>query len=281
MDTSTILDVAAILGLPLVGKHLHVYVDPMKHDLCYVRVAKGVYSNFIKQNAKMTDSVIDGEHTAFLMYFFRKFFYGTTFVGIVQELQPYIVKMLSGDIYHWGPLFMACMYKGMYILLEQMQRNNQINKIQCPIYFLQLSTQYYFKNFMSPLSSITPLPATRTLGPQLAATPIKPLSPLEVVRALFLFNPTEEDWCPVSTRGIGQRSIFDALLPDASLSPEERKAVVNNWCQVLVAKDLVIGYRGSTQYINLFAEYYFPNYVARQLGLTKHVPMPYKPRGVL
>lgn len=84
------------------------------------------------------------------------------------------------------------------------------------------------------------------MGPQLAAAPIKPLSPLEVVRVLFHFISTEEDWCPILERGVGQKSISDALLPDASLSPEEHKAVIDNWCQVLVSKDLVISYRGST-----------------------------------
>lgn len=103
MATPTLVDDVTILGLPLAGKHLHAYYEPKKIDLGYVRVPKGVYSTFIKQNAKTTTSAIDAKHTTFLMYFFCKFFFGTTSVGIVQEFQTYVSKMMSGDVYSGGP----------------------------------------------------------------------------------------------------------------------------------------------------------------------------------
>lgn len=189
---------------------------------------KGVYSTFLKQNEKTSGDVTNEEEAALLMYFFRKFFFGTTFVGIVQELQPYVSKMMSGQAYSWGPFFLGGLYRGIFILLEQLQRNNQINKIQGPIGFLQLWAQLYFKDFLPPRSSVTPLPATRTLGPQLATAAIRSLSKLEVVRAVFHWTMSAEDWRHVLERGIGPKWIIDTLLPDANLSPHERKTVMDN-----------------------------------------------------
>lgn len=89
------LDVAAILRLPILGKVVHPSVLPNKVNFNYIDVG-GVYSTFIVKNAKIEVEVSDIEHTTFLMYFFRKFFYGT---ASVDRVQYFVYLMLSNTVY--------------------------------------------------------------------------------------------------------------------------------------------------------------------------------------
>lgn len=117
MITPTLLDVAAILGLPLAGKNVHAYNFLKKIDLGFVH-AKGVYSTFIKQNAETEGEVTDFKHSTFLMYLFSKFFYGTASVGVVQELQSYVTMMIDNTVHSWDPFILVGLYKGIHVPLD-------------------------------------------------------------------------------------------------------------------------------------------------------------------
>lgn len=83
--------------------------------------AKGHYPKFLIKNSKTETAVSDTDHPSFLMYFFCRFFYGTASAGVVQELQPFITLILSGTIYAWGPFFLVGLYRGMQVMLDQIQ----------------------------------------------------------------------------------------------------------------------------------------------------------------
>lgn len=84
MMTLTLLDVTSILGLSSVGKEVHSYVNYPTADLGYV--FNGAFSTLLEQNAKISGDVSNVEHPTFLMYFFSKYFYGTSSIVVIQEL---------------------------------------------------------------------------------------------------------------------------------------------------------------------------------------------------
>lgn len=52
--------------------------------------------------------------------------------------------------------------------------------------------------------------------------------------------------------------------------------IVSNWSRVLVARELTAGAKHSSRYNEITADFYHPNFVARQFGLGQHIPLPYK-----
>lgn len=143
MLSSIVLDVAAILGLPISGKLVHPCLLPKKSNFGYVH-PRGVYSTFITKNAKTEMDVSNTEHSAFFMCLFSKLFYDTASVGVVKELQPFIFMMLSGIIHSWEPFFLAGLYKGMQTLLDQIQQNGVITKISVSFGFYTSRIKFIF-----------------------------------------------------------------------------------------------------------------------------------------
>lgn len=94
------LDVAAITGLPASGDTIRP-AQLAEASFGHVH-AKGVYSKFLHENSR-DDDITDTEHTAFLLYFFCRFFYGTTSVGVVQELQLFVALMIIGKVTACSP----------------------------------------------------------------------------------------------------------------------------------------------------------------------------------
>lgn len=45
---------------------------------------------------------------------------------------------------------------------------------------------------------------------------------------------------------------------------------------MLVAREITVGIRHTSQYNQLKADFYHPKFVARQLGLEQHIPLPYE-----
>lgn len=191
------------IGLPFGGKIVHYYTHMKTVNLGY-EIAGGVYYTFIKKNAQKSGLITDVEHAVFLMYFFRWYFYGTSSVAVIQELQPFITMLLTNKAHSLGSFFLASLYKGMHALLEQIQEYKFIDKIQGPIWFMQLWAQLYFKDFTPAYASPSSPSGTRILGSQLIVTPIKPLEPLEILRTLFHPTPIETDRCLVLERGSAQ-----------------------------------------------------------------------------
>lgn len=164
------------------------------------------------------------------------------------SIWSYPTKATLGDHFSWPFSIKEC------IAFWSRSRKIWNYATQRPIWFLQLWVQLYFKNIFPLFLSHSP-PGGQDLGALVGHHAL--------VGRHSHWSPTEEDWCLILERRVSPKWIVDMLLPDTSLSSEERQVVADNCCQVLVVKDLVTSYRGSTHYSNMFAEYYSPNFVAR------------------
>lgn len=172
--TPTLLDVAVILGLPADGIEVHANPDFLGVDPSYTYAL--AFSNILVKNAKFSRPDTDGEHHAFLMYLFKKFFYNTKSFGVVKELSVF-VQLQTGQKYAWGPFFLALLYKSMDKFLRQVGDKCAYSKSEGPIWFLQLWVQLYFPNFTRDLS----IDSLEVLWCALAATPNFPVERVEAL----------------------------------------------------------------------------------------------------
>lgn len=213
---------------PICWQEVHSYVNYLTADLGYV--FNGAYSTLLEQNAKISRDVSNVEHPTFLMYFFSKYFYGTSSIVVIQELQPFICMLLSNRTHSWGAFFLTTLHRGMHNLLHWVHQQGCDKKIQWPAWILQLWTQLYFKDFSSTDFLVDSLLSNaRVLPPQLIATPIEPLERLEVLRMLYNLQPKIVDWCPILERGIDLCCIFCPL--ESNLVEEDCQYMISNWAE--------------------------------------------------
>lgn len=93
MLTPTLLDVAAMLGLPMEGKEVHAGPDFSTKDLVYEH--NPAFRSLLGWNSNTTRDVTNVEHNAFLMYFFNKYFCNTNYFQVVKEMCTFIHLLLS------------------------------------------------------------------------------------------------------------------------------------------------------------------------------------------
>lgn len=91
--TPTLLDVVAILGLPVGGRDVHA--DPGFSDADPNYSFPRAFANLMAWNSKTSGDVTDAEHYAFLMYFFNKYFSSNKSFGLVKELSSFVHMLLS------------------------------------------------------------------------------------------------------------------------------------------------------------------------------------------
>lgn len=109
MLTPTLLDVAAILGLPAGGKEVHAGSNFSTKNLAYESDSAFIY--LLNWNFKTSGDVTDAENKTFLMYFFNKYFYNNNSFQVVNNTHPFIHLLLSNQGYSWGSFTLSLLYK--------------------------------------------------------------------------------------------------------------------------------------------------------------------------
>lgn len=79
--TPSLLDVAALLGLPGGGHDVHADSAIVGEEPSFI--SSLAFSNHLARNAKSGSPITEGEHYAFMLYFFNRYFYCPNSFAIV------------------------------------------------------------------------------------------------------------------------------------------------------------------------------------------------------
>ena len=92
----TLLDVAAIVGLPIDGDKVPYLHDVLGTDLDFQgNKKKNTYFTFINTFNKGSDLMGETEHKAFILFWICQFFVCTSLVAVVAEFTLYVSAILS------------------------------------------------------------------------------------------------------------------------------------------------------------------------------------------
>lgn len=121
----TLLDVLTILNLSIHGEDLL----SLYGICCVPSTTLGIkfskddsrYSKFMLLATKKSDIVSPGEHHAFLLMWFCRYFICTGLVGVVSEYCNFVSAITSDHDLALGPLHLSTLYMGIFHLLNNLE----------------------------------------------------------------------------------------------------------------------------------------------------------------
>ena len=117
----SLFDVAATLGLPIVGEDIPPLYDEDFEDLgCPVSKENAVYGKYLKEHKREHGAMSKSEHNAFLFYWLCKFFIGKS-LAMVNEFSYYVSAIISGKLMNLGALFLSSFYEGLKLWVDQLE----------------------------------------------------------------------------------------------------------------------------------------------------------------
>lgn len=277
MLSPTLLDVAAITGLPLRGEEpsaLHTTpIEDLKIKFSKITCS---YTSFQGANEKHQGPVIDGEHNVFLLLWFCKYFICSNSVAVVQEFQLVISLFVFGANICLDSLFLSLLYRSLYTLLDALEVEKEMKTVPGPLWFLQLWIILYFPEFISFSFKAPSLLADCTImAERLCLIPVSKKNSFEVANTLFLMTSrASHDWCPILNQRFGPSWLFTPH--EQASSPQQAQDITLDWGKILTARDLLCGARPTSRNNKSSAKFYNPQCFARQFGLLQNIPATYE-----
>ncbi|KAL7172799.1 hypothetical protein ACSBR2_032301 [Camellia fascicularis] len=118
MISPTILDVAHLTGLPILGNPIHALLEPSKvtftlnTDMCYTDFAK-------KYKGEPGSPVQDKERTAFYLLWLCEFVFCVPRYKITKEYLPFALCMQDGQLMALAPYLLATLYKALFSFVDK------------------------------------------------------------------------------------------------------------------------------------------------------------------
>ncbi|XP_028106025.1 uncharacterized protein LOC114305106 [Camellia sinensis] len=118
MISSTILDVAHLTGLPILGNPIHALLQPPKvtftlnTDMCYIDFAQ-------KYKGKPGSPVQDKERTAFYLLWLYEFLFCVPGYKITKEYLPLALCMQDGQLMALAPYLLATLYMALFSFVDK------------------------------------------------------------------------------------------------------------------------------------------------------------------
>ncbi|KAF5933876.1 hypothetical protein HYC85_030047 [Camellia sinensis] len=118
MISPTILDVAHLTGLPILGNPIHALLEPPKvtftlnTDMCYTDFAK-------KYKGEPGSPVQDKERTVFYLLWLCEFLFCVPGYKITKEYLPLALCMQDGQLMALAPYLLATLYKALFSFVDK------------------------------------------------------------------------------------------------------------------------------------------------------------------
>ncbi|XP_028121096.1 uncharacterized protein LOC114318399 [Camellia sinensis] len=118
MISPTILDVAHLTGLPILGNPIHALLEPPKvtftlnTNICYTDFAKNY-------QGKPGSPVDDKERTAFYLLWLCEFLFCVPGYKITKEYLPLALCMQDGQLMALAPYLLATLYKALFSFVDK------------------------------------------------------------------------------------------------------------------------------------------------------------------
>ncbi|KAM1452242.1 hypothetical protein ACFX2I_039237 [Malus domestica] len=283
----TILDITAILGTSATGIPINATLSghpsnidlktlfdrrafetlsrdghiPSKEDI------QKLHKNFCNYNTlylhfagRGEEDLREGEHEAFLFYWYNKYICCTKSNKCLVENMPVAEALASGHVLALSSNILAQLFRCLAEATLQKVDPHQNG----PLWVFQLWLQVYFASLRPAIAEFSP---TEALGSQLASRPTPPHQAEEVFRYLFALDDFSNDEFLICRRRNYPSSI---RLPISPWSTEEDADLRQTWGSFVLARDLPLGCDGKRS----GWEVYHPNFLARQLGYLQGCPIP-------
>ncbi|KAM2270785.1 hypothetical protein ACFXTI_038192 [Malus domestica] len=283
----TILDITAILGTSAIGIPVDATLSghpsnidlktlfdrrafetlsrdghiPSKEDI------QKLHKNFCNYNTlylhfagRGEEDLREGEHEAFLFYWYNKYICCTKSNKCLVENMPVAEALASGHVLALSSNILAQLFRCLAEATLQKVDPHQNG----PLWVFQLWLQVYFASLRPAIAEFSP---TEALGSQLASRPTPPHQAEEVFRYLFALDDFSNDEFLICRRRNYPSSI---RLPISPWSAEEDADLRQTWGSFVLARDLPLGCDGKRS----GWEVYHPNFLARQLGYLQGCPIP-------
>ncbi|KAM1454701.1 hypothetical protein ACFX1X_004219 [Malus domestica] len=255
IDLKTLFDRRAFETLNCDG---HI---PSKEDI------QKLHKNFCNYNTlylhfagQGEEDLREGEHEAFLFYWYNKYICCTKSNKCLVENMPVAEALASGHVLALSSNILAQLFR----CLAEVTLHKVDPHQNGPLWVFQLWLQVYFASLRPAIADFSP---TEALGPQLASRPTLPHQAEEVFRYLFALDDFSNDEFLICRRRDYPSFI---RLPTSTWSAEEDADLRQIWGSFVLARDLPLGCDGKRS----GWEVYHPNFLARQLGYLQGCPTP-------
>ena len=139
MMSPTLLNVAAIMGLPIDGDEMPFLHDIISDDRGFKVTKKNfAYSTFIASFNKGSSPVEDIEHKAFLLCCICKFFIYMNSVAMVRVFALYVNAIHHRCNLNLGALFLSLLYKSLFTMVTRLEEGEAVKSVFGLLWFLQL-----------------------------------------------------------------------------------------------------------------------------------------------
>ncbi|KAM2598785.1 hypothetical protein TB2_037281 [Malus domestica] len=206
------------------------------------------------------EALREGEHEAFLFYWYNKFICCTKSNKCLVENIPVAEALASGHTLALSPAILAHLLR----CLAEVTLDKVDPQQNGPLWVFQLWLQVYFAPLRPTMADFSPEEA---LGPQLALRPIPPHQAEEVFRYFFALDDLSDDEFFICRRREYPSSI---RLPTSAWGADKKADLRQSWGSFVLARDLPLGCEGR----RASWEVYHPNFLARQLGYLQGCPVP-------
>ena len=137
MMSPTLYDAVAIIGLAIDGDEIPFLHDVLGNDLGFqVNKKNNAYSNFINTFNRGSGVVGEIKHKAFLLFWICQFFICTSPIAVVVKFTPYVNMILNRTYLNTSALFLSLLYKGLFIMVSQLQKDESVKFVFGSFWFL-------------------------------------------------------------------------------------------------------------------------------------------------
>ncbi|RYR55187.1 hypothetical protein Ahy_A06g030436 [Arachis hypogaea] len=277
MITPTLLDVAAITGLPPLGEEILTTTQSTTGAKYAIDISSTTYQSFIFNNrGRDGEPVSDNEHMAFLIYWLS----GVVFCAISIQVEityvPLAVMLAEGKRLCLAKLFLARLYLTLDWITAHMREKKRITNVDGPIWFFQLWLSAIFESELQPRSTQKGPTYSAIAGHCLLnlVFPDKLMPSHDKMKHFFraFYHLPEKDHninlTPFTNYQIGPEWLTQSLTP----AKVTQKESITIWSQFLTPQLFFAGFPGED---DLRTAVYMPNVVSRQFGLAQAIPSPY------
>ena len=273
MISPTILDVAHLTGLPILGNPIHALLEPPKvtftlnTDMCYTDFAK-------KYQGKPGSPVDDKERTAFYLLWLCEFLFCVPGYKITKEYLPLALCMQDGQLMALAPYLLATLYKALFSFVDKKISGN------CggPFWLFQAWLYAYFPEARPPPPN-TLKPVCYSYAEQLLT--YNSHSKLTFTNHLTMFYnlPSQRPsnlYMPFQNFEFSSSRLRFLFTDPSDLHNEQVQEQNESWRHILTCRHVLVGCSISSAKLSSCSfETYCPNQWSRQFGLSQAIPYPY------
>ncbi|XLT77121.1 hypothetical protein HN873_033395 [Arachis hypogaea] len=134
MITPTLLDVAAITGLPLLGEEILTTTWSTTGVKYAIDISSTTYQSFILNNKGQDgDPVSDNEHITFLLYWLRGVVFCVRSTQVKVTYLPLAIMLAEGKRLCLAKLFLARLYLTLDWITALMREKKRITNVDGPV----------------------------------------------------------------------------------------------------------------------------------------------------